>query len=89
MTLTRRTMLKWAAGAAAVGMVPARRSVAGEATSRIPVGLELWSVRAECERELPVVLKAIAKMGYSSVEMRIATTAMTRPPGVRCWTRTD
>ena len=43
--------------------------MAGEATSRIPVGLELWSVRTQCEKELPVVLKAVAKMGYSSVEM--------------------
>ena len=89
MTLTRRAMLKWAAGAAAVGMVGSRRSVAGEATSRIPVGLELWSVRSQCEKELPVVLKAIAKMGYSSVEMAHSYYGHDAAAWRRCWTRTD
>ena len=33
-----------------------------------PVGLELYSVRGELERDLPNTLKAVAKMGYQVVE---------------------
>jgi sugar phosphate isomerase/epimerase len=39
------------------------------ATRKIPIGLELWSVRQQCEKELPVVLKAVGKMGYQAVEL--------------------
>lgn len=69
MTLTRREMLKWTVSVMAAGAAGPRPMFGGDATSRIPVGLELWSVRNQCERELPVVLKAVAQMGYSSVEL--------------------
>ena len=36
---------------------------------KIPIGLELWSVRQQCEKELPAVLKAVAEMGYQAVEL--------------------
>src|SRR5687767_7768659 len=32
------------------------------------VGLELYSVREDCAKDLPGVLKAVAKMGYQGVE---------------------
>jgi sugar phosphate isomerase/epimerase len=38
-------------------------------TRKLPVGLQLWSVRQQCEKELPVVLKALAQMGYTAVEL--------------------
>ncbi len=38
------------------------------ATKRIPVGLELYSVRDELTRDLPGTLAAVAKMGYQVVE---------------------
>jgi sugar phosphate isomerase/epimerase len=75
-------MLKLGAGAAAMWLAAAelprqaaaaaerrnrRRLVAAQA--KIPVGLELWSVRFQCEKELPVVLQAVAKMGYQAVEL--------------------
>ncbi len=36
--------------------------------SPIPVGVQLYSVREECARDLPGTLKAIAQMGYEGVE---------------------
>jgi len=34
----------------------------------IPIGLQLYSVRDDCARDLPGVLGAVAKMGYQGVE---------------------
>jgi len=71
MTLSRRQMLKLGAGAAALAMaergLPQR--AAAIMTDKIPVGLELWSVRFECEKDLPGVLRAVAQMGYQAVEL--------------------
>jgi sugar phosphate isomerase/epimerase len=39
------------------------------AKDAIPIGLELWSVRHQCEKELPTVLQAVADMGYETVEL--------------------
>jgi sugar phosphate isomerase/epimerase len=36
--------------------------------ARIPVALQLYSVRHECERDLPGTLASVAKMGYDGVE---------------------
>lgn len=36
--------------------------------SNLPIGLQLYSVRDECARDLPAVLSAVAKMGYAGVE---------------------
>ncbi|MFH1716603.1 MAG: sugar phosphate isomerase/epimerase [Planctomycetota bacterium] len=33
-----------------------------------PIGLQLYSVREDCKRDLPGVLAAVAKMGYKGVE---------------------
>ena len=35
---------------------------------KIPIGLQLYSVREDCARDLPGVLAAVAKMGYDGVE---------------------
>jgi sugar phosphate isomerase/epimerase len=34
----------------------------------IPIGLQLYSVREDCAKDLPGVLRAVAKMGYVGVE---------------------
>lgn len=34
----------------------------------IPIGLQLYSVREDCKRDLPGTLAAVAKMGYDGVE---------------------
>lgn len=36
--------------------------------ARIPIGLQLYSVREDCARDLPGTLAAVAKMGYTGVE---------------------
>jgi sugar phosphate isomerase/epimerase len=36
--------------------------------ARIPIALQLYSVREDCARDLPGVLQAVAKMGYEGVE---------------------
>lgn len=36
--------------------------------AKIPVGVQLYSVREDCARDLPGVLAAIKKMGYDGVE---------------------
>lgn len=38
------------------------------AHKKIPVGLELYSVRAECSKDFPGTLAAVARMGYKAVE---------------------
>ena len=35
---------------------------------RVPIALQLYSVRKECEKDLPAVLDAVAEMGYDGVE---------------------
>lgn len=35
---------------------------------RIPIALQLYSVRHDCDRDLPATLAAVAKMGYDGVE---------------------
>jgi len=35
---------------------------------KIPVAVQLYSVREDCAKDLPGVLKAVAKMGYDGVE---------------------
>ena len=37
-------------------------------SGKIPVALQLYSVREDCKKDLPGVLKAVAKMGYAGVE---------------------
>lgn len=36
--------------------------------AKIPIGLQLYSIREDCKKDLPGVLKAVAKMGYDGVE---------------------
>jgi len=36
--------------------------------AKIPIGLQLYSVRELCAKDLPGVLKAVAQMGYEGVE---------------------
>jgi len=36
--------------------------------SNIPIGVQLYSVRTECAKDLPKTLAAIAKMGYAGAE---------------------
>jgi sugar phosphate isomerase/epimerase len=75
-SLSRRNFLA-ASGAISASIVVRStcQSLAAESVSahggkgkRLPIGLELYSVRAELARDLPNTLKAVAKMGYEVVE---------------------
>jgi sugar phosphate isomerase/epimerase len=71
MTISRRDILKLGTGIAAAWATGMQSKIgrATMATAEIPIGLELWSVRQQCEKDLPGVLEAVAGMGYDSVEM--------------------
>jgi sugar phosphate isomerase/epimerase len=58
--LTRRSFLTLVAAAPLVA--------AARATTQIPVGLELYSVRNDLQKDLMATVKAVAKMGYECVE---------------------
>jgi sugar phosphate isomerase/epimerase len=60
-TLTRRMFLSMAAAAPLAGLATAKGK-------KIPVGLELYSVRDVLVKDLEGTVKAVAKMGYDGVE---------------------
>jgi sugar phosphate isomerase/epimerase len=59
-SISRRSFLALA-GAAPLAFGPPK-------AKRIPVGLELYSVRDELAKDLPATVRAVAKMGYEVVE---------------------
>lgn len=65
MTHSRRNLLKLGVGAAAALAISPSLFAAGK---KLPVGLQLYSVRNECAKDLPAVLEAVAKMGFDGVE---------------------
>ena len=70
MTITRRELLKAGVYGSAMWVTGAGLSrPAIAATKKIPIALELWSVRGECQKDLAGVLAAVAEMGYQGVEL--------------------
>jgi len=66
--VTRREFLGAAgvAGAAlGLGVAPLAQAAAGK---KIPVGLQLYSLREQCKTDLPGMLTAVSKIGYRGVE---------------------
>jgi len=76
-SISRRSLITSSVAAAAV-LASGTSGAAQEAGQRsrgnrgrgrqTPIALQLYSVRKECERDLPGVLAAVAKMGYKAVE---------------------
>ncbi len=71
--MTRRHFLKQSAAAAAIPCAlsnPASLLAAATAggKKKIPIGLQLYSVRNECAKDLPGTIAAVGKMGYKAVE---------------------
>jgi len=71
--LLRRDFLRLgAAGAAALaigGLKGGPLAAAEEAArKKIPIGLQLYSVRDDCAKDLPAVLAAVSKIGYAGVD---------------------
>jgi sugar phosphate isomerase/epimerase len=67
MHLNRRQMLKLGAGAAAASLFGVRVARAA-ASAKIPIGLQLYSIRKDAAKDLGAVLAAVAEMGYQGVE---------------------
>lgn len=63
---SRRGFLK--AGAMGVAALSFNLPSALAASKKIPVGLQLYSVRQDCEKDLPKVIETVAKIGYKGVE---------------------
>ena len=58
-----------AAGIAATSLGLGLAQVAtGAAAKKIPIGLQLYSLRVECKSDLPGMLAAVSKIGYKGVE---------------------
>lgn len=66
MTYSRRDMLKLSAATAALCLTGSNLLAAD--AKKIPIGLQLYSVRNEAAKNLPAVLEAVGKMGYQAVE---------------------
>jgi sugar phosphate isomerase/epimerase len=68
--LTRRAFLHGGALGVAGMAVSAgvARTARAAASRKIPVGLQLYSVREQCAKDLPGTLAAISRIGYSGVE---------------------
>src|SRR6266550_211247 len=48
-----------------LGLAPA---FAAESRKKIPIGLQLYSLRVECQKDLPGMLAEVSKIGYMGVE---------------------
>ena len=72
--LTRRGILRMGAAAAAaagVGSGPlamAAKEATGDKKKRIPIAVQLYSVRKDCGKDFTGTIEAIGKMGYEGVE---------------------
>jgi sugar phosphate isomerase/epimerase len=67
-SLSRRDFLTLSAAGLAAAKLGALPALAAAAKKKIPLGLQLYSVREQCGKDLPMVLEAVAKMGYKGVE---------------------
>ncbi len=65
---SRRDILRFAAATAAASIVGPSLLRAEEAKKKIPIALELYSVRNELPKDFTGVIQAIGKMGYQGVE---------------------
>jgi sugar phosphate isomerase/epimerase len=70
--LSRRDFLATTASVAALGVLGSGCEKEAErkpmARGKIPIGLQLYSVRSLCEKDLPGTVAKVAKMGYQGVE---------------------
>ena len=70
MSISRRNFLSLGAGATAAWLAGAGplAAAAKPRDKKIPIGLQLYSVRHACKKDLPSVVEAVAEMGYQGVE---------------------
>jgi len=70
---SRRQFLKMMTAGSGIGLIKLNHLGAWETTfdqptAKIPIGVQLYSVREQAAENLPVVMEEIAKMGYQGVE---------------------
>src|SRR5207245_4551969 len=66
--VTRREFLGVVGGAGVSLSLGLAQVARAERASKIPIGLELYSLREECKTDLPGMLSAVSKIGYKGVE---------------------
>lgn len=66
--VSRRRFLKTAGLALASTGLITGQATALSRNKKIPIGVQLYSVREDCAKDFPGVLRAIGKMGYDGVE---------------------
>ena len=64
--VSRRGFL--AVGAASLAAGSRLLGAEAEAAKKIPIGLQLYSVRGDCAKDFPGTLEAVAKLGYKGVD---------------------
>lgn len=69
MTSRRQFVARSIAGAAAVGCVLSRSQWANADPLDIPIGLQLYTVRNDIDKDLPATLKHVSAIGYKEVEL--------------------
>ncbi|MHC4752162.1 MAG: sugar phosphate isomerase/epimerase family protein [Planctomycetota bacterium] len=57
-----------ASGAVGATQDRKKKDIRRKSRRRVPIGLQLYSVREDCKRDLPGTVAAVAKMGYNGVE---------------------
>ena len=67
--MARRDVLRMGALGATAAWA-ATRAKLGLAAGKVPIGVQLYSVRKDCEKDLPGTLKALKGFGYEAVEFR-------------------
>jgi len=68
-SVSRREFLGQAAlSVSALALAAGCADSGGRAGRKIPVGVQLYSVREQCKQDLPGTLAAIAQIGYHGVE---------------------
>ncbi len=68
-SVSRRSFITTASAVlAAAGFGAVQSSAMSIFKKKIPIGLQLYSVREDCRKDFPGVLEAVAKMGYDGVE---------------------
>jgi sugar phosphate isomerase/epimerase len=70
--VSRRSFIKQSGAAlaavSAVSLLGCQKKEALPAQKAIPLGVQLYSVRFECEKDLPKTLETVKKIGYQGVE---------------------
>jgi sugar phosphate isomerase/epimerase len=79
LTLAALAIAATTGGAASSASVSNAKPAAAPTPRKIPIGLELYSVRGELMQNLPDTLRAVGKMGYECVEFWAPYMAWTFP----------